>query len=453
MSAQSRDLLLSLASSPSMRGVYNDQNLVLQMLRFELALAEAEAECGVIPSNTALALQQLQSTDWLDFEALAASAPLAGNVAIPFIKQLTTAVTRHDAEAASFLHWGATSQDVIDSASMLQARAALKLLDQEMLAMCAALAEFSGQYAATAIPGRTWLQHATPVSVGLKTAGWLDALLDLRERLQSHEQQLPLQFGGASGTLAALGPHGDRIGQALGKRLGLRLPSLPWHAARIPVVELGSALGMLLGSLGKIARDVALLMQTEVGEMSEPKAAGKGGSSTMAHKRNPVGCAIALAAAQRAPGLVATLMAAMVQEHERGLGGWQAEWAVLPELFLLAGGSSSAMLTVLEGLEIDQARIAHNLGLEAGLSMAEAASFALAEKYGRSHAKELVDVAIARVRDNPGTSLKQALMSIEQVARDVPQSALDAMLDPAGYLGSARVMIDRVLKRYQASVA
>ncbi len=435
-----------------MRALYSDQNLVLQMLRFELALAQAESEYGIVPGATALALQQFQQTDWVDFDALAAAAPLAGNVAIPLIKQLTAALTERDAHAASFLHWGATSQDVIDSASMLQARAALQLLERDLDPICAALASICEQHASTAMAGRTWLQHATPVSVGLKTAGWLDALLDMRERLQALERQLPLQFGGASGTLAALGAHGDSIGQALGRRLGLRLPSLPWHAARIEVVDLGSALGMLVGTLGKIARDVALLMQTEVGEMSEPRAAGKGGSSTMAHKRNPVGCAIALAAAQRAPGLVATLLSAMVQEHERGLGGWQAEWAVLPDLFLLASGSSSAMRTVLEGLEIDQARIADNLRLEAGLSMAEAASFALAEMFTRSRAKEMVDLAIGRVRDNPGMSLNQALMSIEEVAHGIGQSALDAILDPASYLGSAKVMIDRVLKRYRTGV-
>lgn len=453
MSAQSRELLLSLASSASMRAVYNDQNLVLQMLRFELALAQAEAEFGIVPGGTGLLLEQLQNIDWVDFEALATAAPSAGNLAIPFIKQLTAEIKRHDADAAAFLHWGATSQDVIDSAAMLQARAGLQLLDLDVSAMCTALATLSERYAQTAMSGRTWLQHATPVSVGLKTAGWLDALLDMRERMRLLEQQLPLQFGGASGTLAALGVHGDRISQALATRLALRQPSLPWHAARIAVVELGSALAMLIGVMGKMARDVALLMQTEVAEMSEPQAAGKGGSSTMAHKRNPVGCAIALAAAQRAPGLVATLLGAMVQEHERGLGGWQAEWGVLPDLFLLASGASAAMLTVIEGLEIDQPQIAHNLRQEAGLSMAEAASFALAESFSRPRAKEMVDVAIGRVRESPGMSFNQALMSIKEIADGIGQSALDSILDPASYLGSAAAMIERVLQRYRASIA
>jgi 3-carboxy-cis,cis-muconate cycloisomerase len=314
-----------------------------------------------------------------------------------------------------------------------------------MLERLAALARKS---ATMAMPGRTWLQHATPVSVGLKAAGWLDALLDIKERLIKIDAHLPLQFGGASGTLAALGLKGDQVSDALAARLKLRRAILPWHAARIPVVELAACVGMLIGVLGKAARDIALLMQTEIGEMSEASAPGRGGSSTMAHKRNPVGCAIALAAAQRGPGLVATMMSAMVQEQERGLGGWQAEWNVLPELMLVASGASHAMRGVLGGLVIDEQRIAANLNLDAGLPMAEAASFALAEVFGRLEAKRLIAEAIARVRASPGMSLKQALLSLDEVKDRLGEAAVSEMLAPSHYLGSSAAMIERVLRRY-----
>jgi 3-carboxy-cis,cis-muconate cycloisomerase len=442
-------LATGLASSEAMRGVYQDKILVASMLRFEAALAQVEAHHGLIPASAAGVITAVCADAVLDHAALASAAPLAGNLAIPLIKQLKDLVAARDAQAASFVHWGATSQDVIDSAAMLQARLGLEVLLEDIDGSARALAGIAEAYADTAMAGRTWLQHATPVSVGLKAAGWLSALLGMAPRLRQIGRDLPLQFGGASGTLAALGSNGDLVGSELATSLGLRMPDLPWHAERSVIAELASTLGILTGAFGKMARDVALLMQTEVGEMSEPSAPGKGGSSTMAHKRNPVGSAMALAAAARTPGLVATILSGMVQEHERGLGGWQAEWGVLPDLFLLASAASSAMRAVFEGLVIDRAALADNLELGGGLAMAEAATFALAEAIGRQSAQKVVEQAIDLVRRGEQPSLEDALFSIDEVSQVIDAKALALILQPESYLGSSAAMIERVLARYR----
>ena len=354
-----------------------------------------------------------------------------------------------DPEAAGFVHWGATSQDVIDTAAMLQARLGLRVLIADLDRSAAALAVVAEEYADTAMAGRTWLQHATPVSVGLKAAGWLSALLRLLARLRQIDAELPLQFGGASGTLAALGVHGEEIGVDLARALELRMPDLPWHSERLVIADLAATLGMLVGALGKMARDVALLMQTEVGEMSEPATPGKGGSSTMAHKRNPVGSAMTLAAATRTPGLVASILSGMVQEHERGLGGWQAEWGVMPDLFLLASAASSAMRVVFEGLVIDVDAVAGNLELGGGLAMAEAATFALAEALGKHAAQQVVEEAIGLVRSGDQPTLEAALAAVPQVNQVIDARALALILRPESYLGSSAAMIERVLARYR----
>lgn len=434
-----------------MRAIYNDQALIESMLRFEGALALAEAELGIVPITLASVIADVAGRLSVDLAALAEKAPAAGNLAIPLIKQLTAAVAVENAEAAAFVHWGATSQDVIDTGAMLQARRAIDHLAAELGAINASLAQIARDHADTVMAGRTWLQHATPVSLGLKAAGWLEAAVGAAQKLKGLQASLPLQFGGASGTLAALGDDGDAVTDALARRLGLARPRLPWHAARQPIVDIGSALALLTGVLGKIARDVSLMMQNEIAEVSEPRAKGKGGSSTMAHKRNPVGCAVALASAYRAPQLLATLYAGLVAEHERGLGGWQSEWSVLPELFLVASGASEAMKTVLAGLEIDRERIAANLALDQGLAMAEAATFALARKIGRNAAQRIVERGVELTR-NGGRSFLDALSDMPEVTDIMEEGELARMLAPAAYLGSSRNMIERVLVSYRDSV-
>src|SRR5215470_14750456 len=310
-----------------------DRARVQSLLDFEAALARAEARTGVVPAAAASVIAARCSADLVDMEALARGAALAGNLAIPLVKQLTALVAADDAEAARFVHWGATSQDAIDTGLVLRLRGATRQIAAELERLAGALASLADAHRDTLVAGRTWMQQAVPTSFGLKAAGWLDAVQRHRERLaELRRRALVLQFGGAVGTLAALGERGNDVAAALAEELELSRPDLPWHAHRDRVAEVATTLGLLTGTLGKIARDLSLHSQTEVAELFEPGGEGRGGSSTMPHKRNPVASAVVLAAATRVPGLVATLLAAMLQEEERGLGGWQAEWEVLPEV-------------------------------------------------------------------------------------------------------------------------
>ena len=271
--------------------------------------------------------------DRFDLPSIGLAAARAGNLAIPLIKELTNLVARSDQEAARYVHWGATSQDAIDTGLVLQLRDAFDAIESDLQHLCETLAQMALDHRTTSLPARTWMQQAVPTVFGLKVAGWLDALTRHRARLQETRQRvLVLQFGGAAGTLASLGADGMKVAQELAKELKLGLPELPWHSHRDRIVEVGTTLALLVGTLGKIARDISLQTQTEIAEVFEPSGDGRGGSSTMPHKRNPVTCAVILSAAQQVPALASSLLSAMPQEHERGLGGWHAEWQTLPEL-------------------------------------------------------------------------------------------------------------------------
>src|SRR4029077_3069882 len=268
-----------------------------------------------------------------DMESLARATALSGNVAIPMVKALTEFVAHSDVQAAAFVHWGATSQDAIDTGLVLQLREALDLIDRDLAHLSASLTRLAAAHKSTLVAGRTWLQQGPPVTFGLKVAGWLDGVDRHLERLNHARTQVSvLQFGGAVGTLAALADRGLDVAAALARDFTLELPELPWHSHRDRLAEVAPSLGLLVGSLGKIARDISLMSQTEIDEVVEPSGPGRGGSSTMPHKRNPVGSAVILAAALRVPALVSTVLTAMVQEHERGMGGWHAEWETLPEI-------------------------------------------------------------------------------------------------------------------------
>lgn len=421
------------------------------MLDVEAALARAEAAAGVIPGTAPAAVAAAARAELFDAEALAREAAAAGNLAIPLVRALTARVRESDPEAARFVHWGATSQDVIDTAMVLQLRRFLDLLEVDAAGLAAALAALAERHRTTVMLGRTWLQQALPVTFGLKAAGWLDALARSRERLaELRPRLLVLQFGGAAGTLAALGKDGPAVAAALAQELDLALPALPWHGARDRIAELGTALGLLVGCLGKIARDLSLLMQSEVAEAFEPAAPGKGASSTMPQKRNPVACAVVLAAATRAPGLVATLLAALPQEHERGLGGWHAEWETLPELCRLTAGALARTRETLEGLELNPGRMRANFELTRGLVMAEAVQTALAERLGRLPAHDLVEAACRRALAE-GRHLREVLAEEEAVTAALNPTRLDALFDPLGYLGATENFIEAVLARYRSS--
>jgi 3-carboxy-cis,cis-muconate cycloisomerase len=440
-----RGLFGSLFSAEAVSAAFDDRATIQAMLDVEAALARAQAKVGLIPQSAVAPIAAACAAEAYDIDALGRAAALAGNTAIPLVKALTEAVRAADEDAARYVHWGATSQDIQDCGLVLQIRAALAPLDSDLQRLELALARLAARHAADPLPGRTWLQHAAPITFGLKAAGYLSALRRARRRLRdAGEASLVLQFGGAAGTLASLGERGMEVSQSLAQELDLALPALPWHAARDRLVDLACTLGVLTGGLGKMARDLSLLMQTDVGEAFEPAAAGKGGSSTMPHKRNPVGCAVALAAAIRVPPLVATMLAAMPQEHERGLGGWHAEWETLPEIFRLTSGALAQMATAFEGLEVDTATMRADLDKTHGLLMAEAASMALAEHVGKAQAHHLVETASRRALAD-GSSLAEALSAMPEATRHLSADALTQILRPEGYLGAAAAFIQRVL--------
>ena len=438
-----------MSASADMLRVFSDHAAVQRMLDFEAALARAESAHGVIPATAVAAIVAACDAARLDLPALAQSAAAAGNLAIPLVKQLTAAVLRDDAEAGKYVHWGATSQDAIDTGLVLQLRDALDLIDADLASLADALAQLAHRHRNTLMIGRTWLQHALPTTLGLKAAGCLDAVLRHQQRLLDvRERALALQFGGAAGTLASLGDRGLAVAATLAQELDLSLPDLPWHTQRDRVAEVATVLGLLTGTLGKMARDISLMMQTDVAEVAEPAVPARGGSSTMPHKRNPVGCAVALAAALRVPALVSTMLSGMVQEHERALGGWQAEWDTLPDIALLTSGTLRQMRDVAAGLEVDAAQMRANLDLTHGLIMGEAVMLALGAAIGRMAAHKLVERAIGQAAAQK-RHLREVLGNDAEVTRYLPSEQLDRLFDPANYSGEAGVFVDRVLASHE----
>ncbi|PKH82432.1 3-carboxy-cis,cis-muconate cycloisomerase [Pseudomonas sp. Choline-02u-1] len=433
-----------------MREVFCDQGRVQAMLDFEAALARAEARVGLVPASAVAPIMAACDAGLYDFAALGEAIATAGNSAIPLVKALGKLIASSDAEAERYVHLGATSQDVMDSGLVLQLRQALLLIENELAQLADSLAVQAQRFATTPLAGRTWLQHATPVTLGMKIAGWLGAVTRSRQRLQELKPRLlVLQFGGASGTLAALGQHALPIAEALAEELQLSLPEQPWHTQRDRIVEFGAVLGLIAGSLGKLGRDISLLMQTEAAEVFEPAAPGKGGSSTMPHKRNPVGAAVLIGAATRVPGLVSTLFSAMPQEHERSLGLWHAEWETLPEICCLVSGSLQQARLLADGLEVDAARMSRNLELTQGLVLAEAVSIVLAQRVGRDTAHHLLEQCCKRAVAEQ-RHLRAVLGDEPQVTAELSDAELDDLLNPAHYLGQAHVWVERAVAEHNA---
>jgi len=428
---------------------FSDRARVQRMLDFEAALARAEARVEVIPRAASVAIEKKCRAELIDLSSLAESAALAGNLAIPLVKQLTALVAQDDRESARFVHWGATSQDAIDTGFILQLQEALDLICKDLSRLSNTSAELTSKFRTTPLAARTWMQHALPTTFGFKTAGWLDALNRHRRRFSEMQRRTRvLQFGGAVGTLAALHGKGLDVAQALAQELHLGLPDIPWHSHRDRIAEVATTFGLLTGTLGKIARDISLHAQTEVGELSEPAAAGRGGSSTMPHKRNPVTAAVVLSAAARVPALVSTLLSAMVQEDERGLGGWHAEWESLPEIIMLSGGALHHLAETLPGLAIDSEKMHENLSLTNGLIFAEAVTMALGSKIGRLQAHQLVEAACQRALAER-KDLRAILAQDREIARLLSSADLDQLFDPRRYMGAAELLIDRVLSSHQ----
>jgi 3-carboxy-cis,cis-muconate cycloisomerase len=432
-------------SSGPMRAVCDDAATLQNMLDFEAALARAEAATGVIPNSAAEGIASACKAAEFDLTALAEAATRSGNLAIPLVKALTARVAKSDAEAARYVHWGATSQDVIDTAAMLTLRGAIEVLLIDLDRAVAGFAKLARQHRDTAVVARTWLQHALPMPFGLKLAEYAAALSRSRRRVRRlREETLALQFGGAAGTLAALGDKGFVVAERLAQELQLPLPEAPWHTHRDRIAEAASVLAILAGSCGKIARDVSLMMQTDVAEAFEPAGEGRGGSSTMPHKRNPVAAPTALAAATMAPNLAATIFAAQVQDHERSAGPWHAEWPTLPTLLLVTSGALAAIVDIAEGLEVDVARMRSNLDATRGLIMAEAVTMALAERVGKSDAHHLVEAASKKAVAEK-KHLRDVLTKDPKVAAQLAADQIAKLFEPMAYQGASQALIDRLL--------
>lgn len=428
-----------------MRVACDDASTLQNILDFEAALARAEAAVGIIPATAAGPIATACKAESFDAAGLAQAAIRSGNLAIPLVKALTAKVAKLDAAAARYVHWGATSQDVIDTATMLMLRAGIDALLGDIDRAIAGFAEMAQQHRHTAVVARTWLQHALPMPFGLKLAEYAAALHRSRARLRRlRSEALALQFGGAAGTLAALGDKGLAVAEKLAQELGLPLPDAPWHTHRDRIAEAASVFAIVAGTCGKIARDVSLMMQTDVAEAFEPSGEGRGGSSTMPHKRNPVAAASALAAATMAPNLAATIFAAQVGDHERSAGPWHAEWPTLPTLMLVTSGALAAIVDIAEGLEVDAARMRANLDVTGGLIMAEAVSMALAEKIGKSDAHHAIEAASKKaVADKK--HLRDVLTADAKITAHLSAERLAKLFEPMAYQGASQALIDRLL--------
>jgi 3-carboxy-cis,cis-muconate cycloisomerase len=438
-------LLDPLFRNAAMDQVFCDVERVQAMLHFEAALARAEASAGIVPEANARAIAAKCLVEHFDLNEIAQEAARAGNLAIPIVRKLTEVVAKDDKDASRFVHWGATSQDVIDTGVVLQLRRALELFEKDMDCLRSTLVGLAEKYRSTPVVARTWMQQALPTTFGFIVAGWLDAILRHRIRLGEVRQRvLTLQFGGAVGTLAALGSNGPSVAKALATELQLALPPTPWHTHRDRIAEVATTLGLCMGTLGKIARDISLHTQTEVGELMEPGGEGRGGSSSMPHKHNPVTCAVVLSAAHRVPDLVSTLLSVMMQEEERGLGGWHAEWETLPELVCLVGGALHHLAEMLPGLAVDTERMRENLETTRGLIFAEAVSMALGDRMGKVPAHMLVEAACRKARAEK-RHLKDVLREEPGWHGHLSPADLESLFDVRNYLGSAEEFVLHVL--------
>lgn len=420
--------------------LFSEKNLVGQMLQFEAVLAVSQARQGIIPATSAEIIGHCCNADLIDVEALKTSIKLSGNAAIPLVKQLTEIVKKKDFEAAKYVHFGATSQDVIDTASVLQIKDFIDWLEEKINILENSLILITQKHRTTVMIGRTLLQQAKPITFGLKTALYLESISRSKERLNNVKKRvLVIQLSGA------VGSQNQNISTAV-KHVFAQILELntanSWHTNRDNFAEFASVLGILVGSLGKIAKDFSLLMQTEVAEVFEGAAEGKGGSSTMPHKRNPVSSTAILAIASRMPNLVATMFSIMPQEHERSVGLWHAEWEVLTEIMLLSAGTIERSIELIDGLEVDENKMLENLELTKGLIYAENVSLELAKKIGKSAAHELVEKA-CKMTISEKKHLKEVLQDFE-----IDLLNLDELFKPENSIGLSLEIIDEILKKW-----
>ncbi len=435
-------ILGELFTTPEMRALFADAGHLRRMLEVEVALARAQARLGLIPAAAAEEIAAAACRVNLDPATIGEETALVGYPVVPLIKALSTACT---GDAGRYVHWGATTQDIMDTALVLQIRDAFALLEADLAGIEAALAGLATRHRDTPMAGRTHLQHALPITFGFRCALWLAMLRRRRAALaRLRGEVLVVQFGGAVGTLASLGEDGIRVMEALAEELDLGVPEIAWHACRDRPAEVATSLALLAGALGKVATDVVLLSQTEIGEVAEPHVEGRGGSSTMPQKRNPIACELILACARNVQQLVPVMLEAMLADHERATGPWHAEWVALPQIFALTAGAVRHSRRLLEGLVVDPERMRRNLDATGGLIMAEAVMMALAPMVGRQQAHHLVASACDRAIAQ-GASLLDVLIADVEICRHLSVERLRALLEPESYTGLAGAFVDRVL--------
>ncbi len=428
--------------TPAMRQVFSDRTFIARCVEVEVALARAEARCGVIPEAAAAEIARLSNAETLDFEHLGRETDIVGYPILPLVHQLA----KQCGEAGRFVHWGATTQDIMDTAVVLQLREGLRIVGEDLSALRGILAALARRHRDTPMAGRTHLQHALPITFGYKVAIWLAMFDRHAERLEQLKPRVLVgQFAGAAGTLASLGDKGLEVQAALCAELGLGVPSSTWHVARDGLAEAVNFLALVTGSLGKIALDVMIMASTEFGEAYEPFVTGRGASSTMPQKRNPISSELMLAAGKAVRQHAGLMLDAMVQDFERATGPWHAEWMAVPESFVLAAGALHQARTALGGLIVDERRMAANLAMSKGLIVAEAVMMELAPFLGRQQAHDIVYTACRTVAESGG-ELAEALAKVPEITRHLDRAALDRLTDPANYLGMAPQMVDRVLE-------
>src|SRR5438132_3970224 len=433
-------------STDVMLATVSDRAWVQAMLDVESALARAEARIGLIPSRASEGIAAQCRVDEFDVAQLGRAAVRSANPVIPLVNALRAAVPN---EAAPYVHHGATSQDILDTAMMLIARRGLDLILVDLERAAAAAATLADRHRSTIMAARTLMQQALPTTFGLKAAGWLVAIVESRSELTRIAQtRLAVQLGGAAGTLAALKDRGLDVAHELAAELTLSQPVLPWHTARGRVVEVATALAIAAGAAGKVALDVVLLAQTEVGEVSESTVAGRGASSALPQKHTPVDAIEILAAVRGSNAQLAVLLGAMLREHERAAGGWQPEWPAFAETLRLAGGAVSRLASLLAGLQVDPERMRRNLDLSGGSIMAEHVVMMLGERIDLVMARALVDTAVSAATST-GRPLKDVVREDQTITSHLTPEELAAALEPSGYLGVALVLVDRALAAYR----
>ena len=436
------DIFRDAFGTPAMRAIFSNSASVARYVEVEVALAAVEGRLGVIPKEAAAAIKRQARADSIDLAKLKEETDLVGYPIVGVVHQLS----KQCGEAGRYIHWGATTQDIMDTAVVLQIRDALTLIDQDLAALKTALTSLARKHKKTVMAGRTHLQHALPITFGYKAAVWLSMILRHRQRLAELEPRILVgQFAGAAGTLASLGDKGLDVHDGLMKELGLGRAAMPWHVARDGPAETIGFLALVTGTLAKIATDVALMMQTEVGEAFEPFAIGRGSSSTMPQKRNPISCELILAAAKVVRQHAGLMLDAMAADHERATGPWHLEWVALPEAFVATAGALRQARFILEGLIVEPERMRKNLDLTGGLIVAEAVMMALAEHTGRQDAHHIV-AAASRAALEKGTTLLAQLEREPKVTRHLDAKRLVELTNPANYLGSVVAMVDRALR-------